>query len=232
MRRLLWPVLIAALVAASGLRPVRAAAVDLELILAVDASSSVNYSEFALQMNGLATAFRNDGVIAAIEAGRLGAIAVTVLQWSSPGRHRFAPGWTLVGDGAGARAFADAIDNTPRHVESGGTAISAMIAAAAPSFAANGYQGTRRVIDISGDGRDTHGPPFALTRGPAIAAGITINGLPILTDEPDLEHYYATLVIGGPGAFTVPAANYGDFALAIRAKLIQEIRGRPLLGAR
>jgi hypothetical protein len=88
------------------------------------------------------------------------------------------------------------------------------------------------VIDISGDGRDTHGPRFALTRDPAVAAGITINGLPILTDEPDLDSYYSTNVVGGPGAFTVPAASYDNFAAAILAKLIQEIRVRPLLGGR
>ncbi len=232
MNRRPLTLLIAALGLLAAAGPGRAASVDLELILAVDASSSINYSEFALQMNGLAAAFRDENVIAAIEAGKQGAIAVSVLQWSSPGAHRIAPGWTLIRDAASARAFADTLDNTPRFIKSGGTGISAMLAFAAPQFRDNGFEGTRRVIDISGDGRDTHGPHLNLSRDPAIAAGITINGLPILTDEPDLDRYFSAEIIGGPGAFTVPAATYGDFASAVLAKLIQEIRGRPLVSGR
>ena len=232
MNRRRFTLLIAALSLLPAVGPAGAASVDLELILAVDASSSVNYREFSLQMNGLAAAFRDENVIAAIQAGSQGAIVVSVLQWSSPGSHRFSPGWTLVRDAASSRAFADTLDDTPRFIKSGGTGISAMLAFAAPQFRDNGFEGTRQVIDVSGDGRDTHGPGMLLSRGSAIAAGITINGLPILTDEPDLDRYYNAEVIGGPGAFTVPAASHVDFAGAILAKLIQEIRGRPLVSGR
>lgn len=229
--RVVVPLALAVMAAASALAvPVRAEPVDLELILAVDSSSSVDYREFGLQMNGLAAAFRNDGVIAAIRDGRLGVIAVSLVQWATPGAERVAIPWALVRGRASAEAFAEAIDNAPRHVPTGGTGISAMLASAAKLFADNGFEGARRVIDVSGDGRDSHGPGLDLTRVAAVAQGITINGLPILSDFPDLEAYFAAQVIGGPGAFTQPAASYDDFAGAIRAKLMREIRGPPIVG--
>ena len=227
MRRRLVAPLALALIAAA---PAAAEPVDLELILAVDGSSSVDYREFGLQMNGLAAAFRNDGVIAAIGDGRLGRIAVSLVQWATPGDERVAVPWTLLRDQASAEAFAQAIDDAPRYVQKGGTGISAMLASAAKLFGDNGFEGQRRVIDVSGDGRDSHGPGLDLTRAAAVAEGITINGLPILSDYPDLEAYFAAQVIGGPGAFTQPAASYDDFAGAIRAKLMREIRGPPTVG--
>ncbi|MCG8696132.1 MAG: DUF1194 domain-containing protein [Minwuiales bacterium] len=218
------------LIAVGLTRPALAEPVDLQLILAVDSSSSVSYEEFALQMGGFATAFRYDGVIEAIGAGDIGAVAVTMVQWSTPGDHMVVLPWTVLRSAGDSHAFADAIDRTPRHIQSGGTGISAMITYVSGLFDGNGLESRRMVIDISGDGRDSHGPDIRLARDAAVARGITINGLPILSDEPDLERYFVADVIGGPGAFATPAADYSDFADAIRAKLIREIRGHPLVG--
>ena len=130
--------------------------VDLKLVLAVDSSSSVNFKEFSLQMNGLAAAFRNPGVIAAALGGRHRAIAVTLLLWASPGEAKVAIGWTRIADESEAQALAAAIDETPRVVPGGGTAIAAMLKRAAGLFADQSFQARRRVIDVAGDGSDTH----------------------------------------------------------------------------
>ena len=224
-----WALIV---LAAVGLaRPALAEPVDLELILAIDASSSVSFEEFALQMGGFAKAFRHAGVIEAIGAGDLGAVAVTMVQWSTPGDHLVVLPWTVLRGAGDAQAFADAIDSTPRHIQSGGTGISAMITYVSGLFDGNALESKRKVIDISGDGRDSHGPDIRLARAAAVARGITINGLPILSDEPDLERYFVSDVIGGPGAFATPATDYDAFADAIRAKLIREIRGNPMIGS-
>jgi len=225
--------LIAGLTLCSALAGGSAAAaetVSLRLVLAVDASSSVSFNEFSLQMNGLAAAFRDPGVIAAALGGRHKAIAVTLLMWASPGEGRVAVGWRRIASAEDAHALAAAIDATPRLVRGGGTGIAAMLDQAAGLFADPAFQSRRRVIDVAGDGRDTHDQQTGKTRDHLIARGIVINGLPILNEEPDLEAYYLAAVTGGTGSFVIPAVDYTDFAAAIRAKLIREIAGDPIVG--
>ena len=131
--------------------------------------------------------------------------------------------WTLIKDAVTAQAFAAAIVATPRQLFSGGTSTSGVIDYAVPLLRESQFQGTRRVIDISGDGSNNRGRPAASARDDAVRAGIVINGLPILALEPDLERYYTDHVIGGPGAFVIAAQSYETFADAILKKLIREM---------
>lgn len=201
--------------------------VDLELVLAVDISSSVSTEEFELQMGGLANAFRTPEVAAAIRAsGDLG-VAVALIQWSDNRRQYLAVDWTLVHDGLSARAFADRIAATPRLVVGGGTAIGGALKFGAAQIASNGYDGRRKVIDVSGDGHTNQGWPDRPFRDAAVARGITINGLVILNEEPALAAYYHANVIGGTGAFVITTMDFQSYAKAIIAKLIREISGAP-----
>jgi hypothetical protein len=198
-------------------------AVDLQLVLAVDASGSVDQVRFDLQKRGYVAAFRHPRVLQAIRSGASQAIAVTMTQWTGPMLQVQVVGWTLVGDADTAGAFASAIEAAPRQLFGGGTSISGAIDYAAGLFPKSPFRGARRVIDISGDGSNNRGRPVTFARDEAVAAGIGINGLPILALEPDLDRYYYDSVIGGPGAFVVAAQNYETFADAILKKLITEI---------
>src|SRR5215467_129148 len=198
-------------------------AVDLQLVLAVDASGSVDQRRFGLQMLVYVAAFRDPRVLYAIQAGATQAIAVTMVQWTGPALQIQVLPWTLIQDAATAQAFAAAIVATPRRLFSGGTSISGAIDYAMPLFPASPFQGTRRVIDISGDGSNNRGRPAASARDDAVRAGIVINGLPILALEPDLERHYSDHVIGGPSAFVIAAESYETFADAILKKLIREM---------
>jgi hypothetical protein len=198
-------------------------AVDLQLVLAVDASGSVDQVRFDLQKRGYVAAFRHPRVLQAIRSGASQAIAVTMTQWTGPMLQVQVVGWTLVGDADTAGAFASAIEAAPRQLFGGGTSISGAIDHAAGLFPKSPFRGARRVIDISGDGSNNRGRPVTFARDEAVAAGIGINGLPILALEPDLDRYYYDSVIGGPGAFVVAAQNYETFADAILKKLITEI---------
>ena len=206
----------------------RAEAVDLELLLAVDTSLSVSDEEFKLQMLGLAAAFVSPAVIAAIEAvGDLG-IAVSLMQWSDRNQQAMAVDWTRVVGPASALAFSKRISAAPRLYAGAGTSISGIITKSVPLFAENGFEAPRRVLDISGDGIDNRGP-FPRTLQPlAVAAGITVNGLTILNEEPFLDRYFERSVITGTGAFVIAAADYHDFARAIIAKLVREISSAPM----
>lgn len=197
-------------------------AVDLLLVLAVDASGSVDDDRFSLQLKGYADAFANPLVLRAIQGGVVGAIAVTMLQWTGPGLQARTLDWSVVRDTGSAQRVARAIAAAPRQLFGGGTSISGAIRHAMSLFPADPGE-ARMVIDISGDGRNNRGPPVAPARAAALEKGITINGLPILALEPDLEEYYRGTVIGGPGAFVVPAASYDAFAAAILHKLVVEI---------
>jgi hypothetical protein len=199
--------------------------VELELVLAVDTSSSVDRQEFQLQMQGLARAFRHPDVLAALEAAGPRGVAVALLQWSSTHRQTLAVPWTHLTGPARARAFAARLGRTPRYVRSGGTGIAGALDAAAAELAENGFTGQRRAIDVSGDGRANMGARPTRARDRVTASGITINGLAILNEESTLDRYYLDSVIGGPGAFLITAAGYDDFARAIRRKLIREIAG-------
>jgi hypothetical protein len=220
---------IAVALALPILRPCPAVAqtpVPLELILAVDASGSVSADEFDLQVKGLADAFRDPAVISAIQSIALGGIAVAVMQWSSPGHQVMAVNWQLVSDRASAELLAQQIITVGRLIL-GETAIDRALMFAMAEISTNDYSGRRRVIDLSGDGATNWGGLPDRARDEAVAAGITINALAIVNEQPDLDQYFRDHVIGGLGAFVVTASDYEDFARAIRLKLIEEIQGRP-----
>ncbi len=202
--------------------------VDLELVLAVDASSSVSAAEFALQIQGLARAFRDPRVQQAIRAaGDLG-LAVALVQWSSERKQVLAVDWTLVTGPEAAGAFADRIAEVPRFVIGGGTAIGNALKFAMGLLDGNDFRGRRRVIDVSGDGRANQGAQPAELRDAAVTLGITINGLAILNEDAATEEYYWTDVIGGSGAFVMIANDYESYARAILTKLVREIAGAPI----
>ncbi|WP_316976213.1 DUF1194 domain-containing protein [Shumkonia mesophila] len=208
-------------------------AVDLELVLAVDVSGSVDSEEALLQREGYLGALTHPDVIRAIKGGYRGAIAVSYVEWAGIGHRTVVAGWAEVRDAESAQGLVDRIGRTP--VTRGMyTSISHAIDFAVPMFAGNGFEGARRVIDISGDGANNEGRLVSLARDAAVAAHITVNGLPIINDRanpfgqrqiPDLDLYYRYCVIGGPGAFMVVAEGFGSFAEAVRRKLVSEIAG-------
>jgi hypothetical protein len=210
--------------------PTRAQGVDLALVLAVDCSGSVDASEFALQVEGYAQAFRHPSIVSSILSGAQRAIMVTYFQWGGPfGQHVAIP-WTRIDSPEAAEQFATRIAGQRRQIFGGGTAVGGAIDFGRQLLDETGIGmgvgGGRRVIDISGDGIANNGRHPAVARDQAVAAGITINGLPILTDFPSLDDYFRTYVIGGPGAFVVPANDFPDFSQAVLNKLIREIAGR------
>lgn len=215
-----------------GPTTVRAAqVVDLELILAVDNSSSVDSGEARLQRDGYVAALVDPQVIAAIRSGRHGRIAVAYVEWAGMHRQSTVAGWALIENETSARAFARTVSEAPL-TRGSFTSISAAIEYAIPLFAANGFEGKRRVIDISGDGPNNSGRLVTEARAEAIAAGITINGLPIIDRRQDwwygglavdMDEYFKRCVIGGPGAFIEVAKSRKSFTAAVRRKLIREI---------
>ena len=204
--------------------------VALELVLAVDTSTSVDGREFALQQRGFAEAFRHPDVIAAIERAG-GGVAVSLVHWSGRGKQRTSVGWTIVHDGEGAAALAAKIERSGRLLD-GFTDIAGAISFSLQSLQSNGLEGRRKVIDVSGDGT-SNGPSAAAARDAAIASGVTVNGLVIHNEEYDLGElakinlfdHYETHVVGGPGAFLMAAKDFDDFRSAIRKKLVREITG-------
>jgi hypothetical protein len=201
--------------------------VDLALVLATDTSGSVSNDRMTLQIHGLAHAFQNPRVIDAVCSGQYGRIAVTFVEWSSKDRQDQVIDWTLIEDGASARAFAAAIMRADRSIP-GATSIGGAIDFSVKLLGACGYRATRRVIDVSGDGRDNDGDRDVTdTRDDAVAAGITINGLPIMAVEEELDLYYHENVIGGPDAFMIVADDFESFGKAILQKLIHEIAFHP-----
>jgi hypothetical protein len=200
--------------------------VALQLVLAVDASGSVDNRRFELQKQGYAAAFRNPQVLRSIRSLMTGSIAVTMMQWTGPRLHVQVVDWTLIKDEASAAAFAAAIEDAPRQLFGGGTSISGAIDYSRLLLEQCPFGATKKTIDISGDGSNNSGRPVTLARDEAVRAGIGINGLPILSLEPYLDRYYSENVIGGPGAFMIPARDYESFADAILKKLITEIAGQ------
>ena len=210
--------------------PAPTEAIELELVLAVDTSSSVSPEEFDLQMRGFAGAFRDPTVIAAIGATGGSGIAVAMIQWSDNRRQEVAVDWQRLSDEASVTAFADAIDGTPRFLDGGGTAIGGAIEFALAQINRNAYDGRRKVIDISGDGRANQGASPDGLRDLAVLQGVTVNGLAILNEDSSVAGYYRNNVIGGEGAFVITANDYESFQLAILEKLIKEIGGVPVAG--
>ena len=210
-----------------------AVAVDLELVLAVDVSLSIDAGEARLQRQGYVAAFRDPQVRQAIRDGILGRIAVTYFEWANSAHTQMVVRWTLIDSDAAAEAFAAALEQRrpgPAHY----TSISGAIDFGARLFEDSGFQGTRQVIDISGDGPNNWGDLVTHARDRAVAQGVTINALPILDEGPgpfgrynvpNLDLYFRDCVIGGPAAFIVAAESFDAFASAIRRKLILEIAG-------
>jgi hypothetical protein len=208
--------------------------VDLLLVLAADVSRSVDQAKFQLQRQGYAAAISHPRVLNAITSGLHQKIALCFVEWSGPNAQKIVIDWTLIGDAAAARRFGDQLVEAPRAFADR-TAISAAIDFAADRFDVAPYESARRTIDVSGDGNNNSGRDVTAARDDALAKGITINGLVILTENPQawnsehtnppggLEKYYRDNVIGGPGAFVIVAQNFDSFGEAIIKKLVAEI---------
>lgn len=201
--------------------------VDLALCLAVDVSASVDFDEFGLMVGGLAAAFRAPDIAEACTAGPRGAVAVSLLFWSSA--QEVAVPWARIAGVAEAEALAEAIGNAPRLPGPGATALGPGMAAGLALLARFEGEAGRLVLDVSGDGAHNQGRPPGPVRDVGVGAGVTINGLAVLNEEPELLAHYEAEVIGGPGAFAMSCADYADFAEAIRRKLRREILGGTLV---
>jgi hypothetical protein len=216
-------VVAAAFVSLCGPAHAQKATTDLVLVLAVDASGSVNRQRFELQKQGYAAAFRHPNVLNAIRSGSTQSIAVTMMQWTGPELHIQVVPWTLIKDQATTQAFADAILAAPRQLFGGGTSISGAIDYSMLLLPSAPVHGLKQAIDISGDGANNRGRLVTAARDDAVRQGVVINGLPILSLEPYLDKYYFDNVIGGPGSFMIPAESYDTFASAVLRKLVKEI---------
>jgi hypothetical protein len=211
----------------------KAAAVDIELILAVDVSYSMDMDELAVQREGYAQAIVSKEFLQALKAGPSGKIAVTYFEWAASNDQKIIIPWRVIDGPETADAVSEEILKTPIRRASR-TSISGAINFAMPLFDENPYHGLRRVIDISGDGPNNNGVPVLGARDAALEKGITINGLPIMVKEPsystmdieNLDFYYEDCVIGGPGSFVVSIKDRDKFKEAIRTKLLLEVAGR------
>lgn len=201
--------------------------VDLQLVLAVDASGSVNQVRFEMQKRGYVDAFRNPRVLKAVKSGSLGRIAVTMVQWTGPSMQVQVVPWMLIGGDDSIEALARRIEAAPRQLFGGGTSISGAIDHGAALLAQSPYTSGRKVIDVSGDGSNNRGRPANQARDEAVGAGLVINGLPILEIEPYLEDFYRNDVIGGPNCFVIAAKSFEEFGDAILKKLVTEIASGP-----
>ncbi|GGG16964.1 hypothetical protein GCM10010964_01540 [Caldovatus sediminis] len=208
------------------------APVDVNLVLAVDVSRSIDEDEARLQREGYRSAIASPQVVEAIRAGMLGAIGIAYVEWGGIEYQRTVLPWFRIASQEQAEEWAEMLARAPR-VSLSWTSISGGIEHSRRLFAESPWEATRRVIDVSGDGVNNSGPPAEEARDRAVAEGITINGLPILNDRPTfgrlppvpLDEYYRESVIGGPGAFVIPAEDFHSFAIAVKRKLIREIAG-------
>jgi hypothetical protein len=198
-------------------------AVDLALVLAVDGSASVTYEEFGLIAGGMATALREPAIIAALIGGPAKSSLLSLLLWSGTGAQEVVTNWTVVASEADAHTFADSVDNMPRIVKPGQTAIGEALLASLTLLAHVPDTPSRQVVNVIGDGRSNDGVAPGSIRDRMAAAGITINGLCILHEEPDLLASYTNEVIGGPGAFAEICPDYPAFAAAMHRKLAREL---------
>jgi len=197
--------------------------VDLELVLSVDSSGSIDELEFELQRVGYAEALVHPDVLKAIGSGRYKAIALSFVEWSGPGIEAEIVGWTRIASPDDARAVAKRIMAAPRTIFGGGTGIGAAIASGTARLEASPFSAKRRVIDISGDGFNNRGMPPDPARDIAVARGIVINGLTVGDPDGWLTKYFQDLVIGGNGAFVIAAKDFKDFQRAVVRKLFREI---------
>lgn len=219
-----------------GAGPARAETeVDLALVIAVDVSFSMDPEEQSLQRDGFMEAFRSPVVHDAIRRGAVGRIAVTYVEWAGASDQRVLIPWTMLDGPESALAFAADLAAKPTRRASR-TSISGALDFATKLFDEGGLQATRRVIDVSGDGPNNQGRPVQAARADTLARGVTINGLPIMLKAPgyfdiaDLDLYYRDCVIGGQGAFMVPARDRGQFRDAVKTKIIMEVAERPIPG--
>lgn len=209
-----------------------AKSVDVELVLAVDISYSMDIDELALQREGYAQALVSGEFLQALKSGPTGRIAITYFEWASSSDQKVVVPWHVIDGPESADAVAAAIMNTPIRRASR-TSISGAISFALPLLQDNPYQGLRRVIDISGDGPNNNGAPVTVARDAALEQGVVINGLPIMIKEPsystmdinELDIYYEDCVIGGPGSFALAIKSRDKFKEAIRSKLVMEVAG-------
>jgi hypothetical protein len=197
--------------------------IDLALVLAIDGSASVQYDQFQLIATGTARALRDPGVVKGLLAGPAGASMLSLMLWSGAGAQEVVEPWTRVASEADVLGFADAVDNMSRSVRAGTTAIGEALLASLTLLANLPAVAARSVVDVAGDGRSNDGIPPAPIRDRMAAADIAVNGLCVLHEEADLLEYYGSEVIGGPGAFAVSCATYGDFEEAMRRKLLREV---------
>jgi hypothetical protein len=198
-------------------------AVDLALVLAVDGSASVTYEEFGLIAGGMAAALREPPIIAALIGGPANASLCSLLLWSGTGAQEVITGWTLIASKDDAIGFAEQVDNMPRVVTAGETAIGEALLASLTLLSHIPDTPARQVVNVIGDGRSNSGLAPGPIRDRMAEAGITINGLCILHEEPDLLESYTRDVIGGPGAFAVTCQDYPAFAAAMKQKLAREL---------
>ena len=239
MRRVIptFRIVGAALLAAALLLPRLASAaetVDLLLVFAADVSRSIDQEKFQLQRDGYAAAITNPRVLDAIRSGPHHRIAVCFVEWSGIGAQKLLIDWTVISDAASAQQFAAQLAEAPRSFADR-TSISGAIEFAMAQLDKAPFEAARRTIDVSGDGTNNAGRDVKLARDEALAKGVTINGLVILSDHPlswnaehtnppgGLDKYYETNVIGGPGAFVMVAQNFNSFGQAIINKMIAEI---------
>lgn len=227
---------LAVLLLGTGPTAIRASqvSVDVELVIAVDVSGSMRTEEHELQRRGFLAAFSDETLIRAIQSGPYGRIAVTYMEWADQYSQSVLVPWRIIKDHATARVFREELAPKPRSAISG-TSISSALLFATSLFAKSPYQGSRKVIDVSGDGPNRTGKHVNAVRDAVLRQGIIINGLPIMlspmlrhkTHGVDLHHYFEDCVIGGPGAFVYPVRVKEQFAEAIRRKLIIEVSGQP-----
>ena len=198
--------------------------VDLALVLAVDCSFSVDFTEFALQMEGLGEAFRQPEVKRAIALGNLQRIAVSVVQWSDESNQMVVLPWTIISSEEDADLVGETLARMPRKLAEGGTSISSALLYSSVLLT-KAPRSPRHVIDMSSDGRNNVGVPVQAVRDRIVAQGITINGLTILNEWPTLDVYFQNQVAGGEGHFVIPANDYAAYGQAILRKLLKEITG-------
>jgi hypothetical protein len=206
--------------------------VDTELVLAVDVSYSMDPDEQALQREGYVQALMSREFMEALKLGTNGRVAITYFEWANVGDQKVLLPWRLIDGPETADAVAAELAAAP-YRRASRTSISGGLMFGQSLFASSGYQGLRKVIDVSGDGANNNGPPVTLVRDDVLAKGTTINGLPIMLKKPnlmtmdieDLDVYYEDCVIGGPGAFVIPIKEREKFTDAIRTKLVQEVAG-------
>lgn len=234
-----WLLLLCLFLSAAAPAAADRSAVDVTLVLVTDVSRSIDDSEFQLEKQGYAAAFTDPRVLAGIQGGPNGRIAVAYVEFAGDEQVRTVLDWTVIGDGASAAAFATAIRSAPRSFY-GRTAISSGIDEGVRLLGESGFKSARAVIDVAGDGTNNAGRPITQARDDALAAGITINGLAIINDHPvsytfahvqppgGLPKWYRDNVTGGPGSFVVEVHDFHAFGEAMARKLLNEIAALPV----